>query len=185
MADSWFDRLERRFEVTHHPTQLIAGVCESYTLEQTKKLLDQGVSITRHVKTTTTFAKYTNVFGEAGDKLADAAQGLDRAAKKSKTLVGDVKSACEISEAIAVLNRWVLEGSTISNQDAAKAFDKLFGGAANFFEKLPPPINQYARILSSVADFKFFSHMQDMMDPESPNTPRGRQLREIMQSMDR
>jgi hypothetical protein len=117
--------------------------------------------------------------------LADAASQLDGLIQKGKGAVGDVNSACEISKAVDVLNQWTLDGSKVSNQDAAKAFDQLFGGAANYFEKLPPPVNAYARVLSSIAEFKFFSNMQNIMDPESPNTPRGRVLREVWNSIDR
>lgn len=47
---------------------------------------------------------------------------------------------------------------------------------------LPPPANAYAPILENCGSF--FVNMQTLMDPESPYTPRGRQVREIMRSMD-
>jgi hypothetical protein len=185
MADSWLQQLQKRFESTFHPSHMAAGVCKSYTLTQVRDLLAHGASITDRAKSTGAFARYADVLGPGGEKLADAAERLDDYAQKGATAVGDVKGACEVAEAIVVLDKWVLPNGAVSNQDAAKAFDKLFGGAAHFFEKLPPPINAYASILSGVAEFNFFSRMQDIMHPESPNTPKGRALREVMESMDR
>ena len=90
---------------------------------------------------------------------------------------GDVSAACEISEAIAVLNQWNVSGSSVRNEDAAKAFDQLFGGAARYFEKLPFPASAYAQILKTVRDNNFFTNMSKLLDSENPNTPAGQQLR--------
>lgn len=179
------ERLKKRFEHTFPSASAAAGICDSYTLDQTRDLLAHGASISQRAKTATAFLKYSDVLGSGGDKLAEAATKLDGLIKKGKGAVGDVSSACEISEAVDVLNQWTLDGSKVSSQDAAKAFDKLFGGAAHYFEKLPPPVNAYARVLSSIAEFKFFSNMQNIMDPESPNTPRGRQMRQVLDSIDK
>lgn len=179
------ERIKRRFEQTFSSANRLAGVCDSYTLDQTRDLLEHASSISSRAKNTAAFLKYSDTLGAGGDKLAEGAKRIDGLIKTGKGAIGDVQSACDISEAVEVLNRWVINGSHVSNQEAAQAFDKLFGGAAHYFEKLPPPVNAYAKVLSSVAEFSFFSHMQDIMDPESPNTPRGRQLREVMESMDR
>lgn len=185
MADSLIERLKRslsdRFERTFSRAHM-SGVCDSYTLDQVRDLLEHGASISRRAKTATAFVKYSDVLGSGGDKLADAAGKLDGLITPGKTTVGDVRAACEISDAIAVLNQWTVDGTAVSNRDAARAFDRLFGGVATFFERLPPPINQYSRVLSAIAEFKFFSHMQDVMDPASPNTPKGRALHEAMEA---
>jgi hypothetical protein len=185
MTESWIDRVVNRFESTFHPAHMVAGVCKSYTAAQVAQMLDHGASIASRASTAGSFARYANVLGPGGEKLADAAERLNQLAEKGASAANDVKSACEISEAVALLNRWTQSKTAISNQDAAKAFDKLFGGAANYFAKLPPPVNAYAQILSSVAEFSFFSNMQRLMDPENPGSARGRQLREVMESMDR
>jgi len=183
MPETWLDRVKRRFELTFHPTRLIAGVCESYTLTQARSLFEHASSITDRAKTAGAFAKYANVLGDAGSRYADAVKMIDDYAQKGNSVMVDTTSACEISDAIATLNRWTLDKTTVSNQQAAKAFDKLFGGTSTFFQKLPPPFNAYASVFANIAAFNFFSHMQDLLDPESPNTPRGRQLREIMKNI--
>jgi len=96
---------------------------------------------------------------------------------KGSNAAGDVSAACEISEAISVLNDW--SNSKASSQQAAKAFDQLFGGAARYMGKLPFPANAYAKLLAGIKDYNFFSNMQKTMDIENPNSPEGRQLQEL------
>jgi hypothetical protein len=162
---------------------MVAGICKSPTLDQVKDLLTHAASLADKAKSATAFAKYAQVLGPAGEKLDRAADDIGKLIKKGKSISGDVSAACEISEAVAVLNDWSLPNSKTSSQDAAKAFDRLFGGAANFFEKLPPPVNAYAQIFAEVSKNNFFSNMRDQLDPESPNTPRGRAMREVLDSM--
>lgn len=92
----------------------------------------------------------------------------------------DLRAVSQIHEAIKVLNQpgVIAPGSKL----AAKAFGQLFVGAGRFAAKLPPPANIYAPFLQRCGDF--FVNMQGLLDPEGP-TPRGRQLREIMQEIDR
>jgi hypothetical protein len=174
------DFIKRTYEHTFHKAQFVAGHCSAPTLEQVKDLLEHGSSLTEKAKRTTAFAKYSGILGTAGDKLDGAAESINDLMKRGSSAAGDMSAACEISEAISVLNQWNTSGGSASNQDAAKAFDQLFGGTARFFSKLPPPANVYANIFSEIAKNNFFSRMQDLMDPESPNTPSGRMMRDIM-----
>jgi hypothetical protein len=183
MAESWIDRVVKRFQSTFHPAHMLAGVCQSYTASQVADLLAHGASITSRASATAAFARYADVLGPGGAKLADAAGRLNKLAEGGAAVANDVKSACAISDAVSVLNKWTRPNSSISNDDAAKAFDQLFGGAATYFEKLPPPVNAYAQILSSVAEFNFFSNMRKKLDPEQ-RAAGGRQLREIMEGLE-
>jgi hypothetical protein len=185
MAETFLERFARRFEETFPSANRLAGVCNSYTLDQMRDLLKHGASISNRAKGATAFVQHTDILGKGGDKLAESAQAIDGLVKKGSSAVGDTKAACEISEAVDVLNKWNLSNSTVTNQEAAKAFDKMFGGASRYFEKLPPPINAYSQIFSTIAEFSFFSNMQRLMDPENPNSQRGRRLKEIYDSIDK
>ena len=58
-----------------------------------------------------------------------AVEKINEVTSKVSGVAGDVSAAREISKAIDVLNKWAVPGSRTSSEDAAKAFDKLFGGA--------------------------------------------------------
>jgi hypothetical protein len=177
---SFVQDVERRFEDTFHRAHIVAGVCNSPTLEQVKDLLEHAEKLTEKAKSTTEFANSIQLLGQAGERLAGAADAIDGVTKKGNEVAGDVSAACEISEAVAVLNDWNSPNSKTSSQDAAKAFDKLFGGAARYMEKLPFPANQYAQLLSAIAENSFFSRMQKTMDfTNDPNNPEGSQLLQL------
>ena len=180
MGDGVLARLKERFESTFHPFHTISAACKSPTLEQMKDVLEHASSITERAKRVTGFAAKANVLGEAAEKLDKAAEQLNSLVEKGDKVAGDMTAACQIVEAVEVLNQWTLDSASVSNQEAAKAFDKLFGGAARFFKKLPWPASAYADIFAEIAKDNFFSRMQDLMDPESPNTPRGRAMREAL-----
>jgi hypothetical protein len=159
---------------------MVAGICGSPNLEQVKDLLEHAEQLTERAKSRTEFANATGMLGEGGEQLAGAASAIHDVAEKGSNFAGDVSAACEISEAIDVLNDWALPNTRTSSQDAAKAFDRLFGGAARYMGKLPFPANQYAKLLAAVSDYNFFSHMQKTMDfTNNPNNPEGRQLLEL------
>ena len=155
----WLDDLEKKFEDTFHSTHLIAGICSVHDQAQVKELLEHGEKLTKIAKTTTSFANSAHLLGKGGDQLAGAADALAKTVK----VAGDVNAACEISEAISVLNEWSMPGTRVSNEDAAKAFDKLFGGAGRYMGKLPPPANAYASILKEIGKYNFFANMQRKM----------------------
>jgi len=183
MAETWFDKLKRavsdQFERTFSSAHMSAGVCSSYSLTQVRDLLKHGASISKRAKTAGAFVKYSGVLGSGGDKLAEAAGKIDGLVKKGSTAVGNANAACEISNAVSVLNRWTVDSKAVSREEAAQAFDHLFGGTATFFERLPPPVNQFSKILSTIAEFNFFGQMQDLMHPENSNA-HGRAMRQAM-----
>ena len=111
---------------------------------------------------------------------ADALGGVRKGIGTAQSVCMDAQAIVRIHEAIKVLNQpgVVTPGSKV----AAEAFGQLFVGAGRFAAKLPPPANLYAQILENCGSF--FVNMQALMDPESPYTPKGHQLREIMRSME-
>ena len=130
-------------------------------------------------KTATEFANSVQVLGQGGDGLAGAANEIDKLVAKGSGFSGDISAACEISEAVSVLNDWALPNTRVSPQDAAKAFDRLFGGAARYMSKLPFPANTYAQLFSAIREYSFFSNMQKMLDPLNLNNSEVRQLLEL------
>jgi hypothetical protein len=161
---------------------VIAGVCDSPTVDQVKDLLEHAEALTEKAKSASAFANSIQALGDAGEKLNGAVEKINEVTSKASNIAGDVSAACEISDAIDTLNKWAVPGSRTSSADAAKAFDKLFGGAARFMGSLPFPANQYARIFSAIAENSFFSNMRELMDPGSPRTTEGRQLQELEKS---
>jgi hypothetical protein len=183
MGGSWFERIKKTFENTFHPAHAVAGLCSSPNLSQVKDLLEHAEKITKRAKYTAAFANSVDALGDAGEKLGGAVEKLNSLTEKSKTIIGDTSAACEISDAVSVLNDWSTN-SGVSNEEAAKAFDKLFGGAADFFKKLPPPANSYAQILAEIGRVSFFSNMQQLMDPATSRTSSGRQMQSVLDSID-
>ena len=167
MGDSWSDSVKKRIENTFHRAHLIAGICSSPTLEQVKDLLEHAEALTGKAKTVTGFVSQSQALGEAGEALDGAVEKLNKLVEGGTKLSGDMSAACEISEAVEILNDWNTPNSRVSNQEAAKAFDKLFGGAARYFAKLPFPASAYAQILDGIAKYNFFSSMQQKLDPET------------------
>jgi hypothetical protein len=68
-------------------------------------------------------------------------------------------------------------------QKAAKQFGKLFSSVGELSAYLPSPFNSYAAFIGGFGDF--FEDIRDKMDPESPNTPRGRSMNRSNKSTDR
>lgn len=165
------DDLIKTFEHTFQSTRLFAGVCSVPDQEQVKQLLEHGEKLAKIAQKTARFANSAQLLGKGGDQLAGAADALAKTAKG----VGDVSAACEISEAISVLNDWSTSNGSVTNEDAAKAFDKLFSGAGRYMGKLPPPANMYASVLKEIGKYSFFANMQKMM----MNSSERRQLEEM------
>jgi hypothetical protein len=165
------DDLKKTFESTFQSTRLFAGVCGVPDQAQVKQLLEHGENLTKIAKNTSSFANSAQMLGKGGDQLAGAADALEKAVKG----IGDVNAACEISQAISVLNEWSMPNTRVSNEDAAKAFDKLFGAAGRYMGKLPPPANAYANILNDIGKYNFFANMQGKM----MNSSERRQLEQL------
>ena len=98
-------------------------------------------------------------------------------ADKTKSWLGDVKAACGIYEAVSVLDDWLRPNSKVSARET-KAFDKLFAGAAHYFEKLPPPAYSYASVLAEIVNTGLLSKMLGSMDPGYPMTSEGQAFQE-------
>lgn len=156
-----------------------AGLCVG-TLSDVEEYLEKGESYAKYAYNTAEFVGQNAALAEQLRKGAEGLGGLRKGVSKAKKVCGDVKAASNIGSAILVLNAW--QDGKVGQKEAAKAFDLLFSGAGRFASKLPPPLNAYGDLLSGIGVAKFFTGMQDKMDPESPNTPRGRALREAMQA---
>jgi len=165
--------IKKKFENTFHPANAIAGICTSPTLEQVQDLLEHAEELVKRAKTVTAFANSVDALGDAGEKLAEATESLHGLVEKGAGIAGDVSAACEISDAVSVLNKWSMQDSGVTNEDAAKAFDQLFKGAAHFFKKLPRPWNEYARLFEEIGIVSFYSNMQGIFDPDNFHNMKG------------
>jgi hypothetical protein len=183
MSDFW-QSLKKKHEHTFVRSKSIPDFCSSYNIEQVKSLVEHAANQTKRAKNVAAFANTAVELGKAGEKLEAAADKLHEITEKSSTAIGDVKAACDIAEAVSVLNDWGTPNSKTSNEEAAKAFDKLFGGVADYFEKLPPPVNSYAKILEEIGRTNFFSNMRAKMDFTGPGTTEGRALQDLEKSGD-
>lgn len=97
---------------------------------------------------------------------------------------GDVAAIGRMGEAIAVLNGWAATPPTRTPDEAAAAFDLLFGAAGRFSARLPFPVNTYAPILEAIGISRFFSGMRVLLDPER-RPSGGRQMRAVLEELDR
>jgi hypothetical protein len=162
---STWEAIKKRYEETFHPAHVVAGLCKDLRLEQVKDLLEHAKSVTDKAKTVTTIGNDIGVLGEAGEKLEKSVEEIDKVLEKGEKRVLDLDAACDISEAMDVLGDWGLPGSKTSNEEAAKAFDKLFGGAARFMSKLGYPATIYAEYFKAISKYNFFSNMNKEIDP--------------------
>ena len=111
-------------------------------------------------------------------RLVESADKLDAVA--SKLSLG-IKRKSDFEAVYGIYQAWRdLDPASIraNPQRAARKFGKLFKHAGTIAKYLPPPLDAYADFLGGFEDF--FENMRDKMDPESPNTPRGRALRKVM-----
>ena len=177
------ERIKKKFETTFHKANL-SDACTALNPEKVKDLLEHAQQVTDRAKTATIFANSIDALGDAGEKLGVAVEKINASLEKSVQVTGDVSAACQINEALSVLNKWKLKTNPTpeDGQEAAKAFDKLFGGAATYMKSLPFPANQYARVLEAISQYSFFSHMAGYNNPDTWTGPEGRQLRELEKS---
>ncbi|RBI85069.1 hypothetical protein DRV85_10435 [Rhodosalinus halophilus] len=129
------------------------------------------------------------ISSSASKQLKEAADGI--AAVKSKiSTVKDVRDKMDaffrLKDAVEVLEGWPHKG--VSDEAAAAAFDEMFGAAAVFAESLPPPIDQYAKILKQVKVASFFQNMQRLGASRvggNASTPTGRQMQKVNEILER
>ena len=114
---------------------------------------------------------------------AEFSEGLTTGAVQLDKIAGALESGVKVhknaSAVIGLYKAWnaIDSGSVRSNpQQAARAFGSLFRHAGTIGEQLPFPAPMAAALLKETGDF--FENMRDKMDPESPNTPRGRMFRQ-------
>jgi hypothetical protein len=160
-------------------THATAGICTP-SVDHLKDYLEKAKQYTEKAKTTRNFVAMSPV--ELPAQLFKASEALSQVIEKIDAIdkhLGDIRAACEISDAIMVLNSWAADPDG-DNAKAAAAFDKLFGALSIYLSKLPPGINQYARIFEQIGFAKFFTNMRGLLDPENPRTPSGSAMKDAM-----
>jgi hypothetical protein len=179
LSNSVSAKAHNLYERTFHPAHMIAGICKSPTVDQVNDLLKHAASLTKKAKGASAFANSIGALDRAGQQLNRAVEAIDDATKKGAKLSADVSAACEISDAIEVLNTWTPSGGGASSEEAAKAFDKLFGGVGHFMARLPTPLDQFADIFAAIAKYNFVANIQSQQDPGGAGSTSGRLMREI------
>ena len=168
-----------------HKIKSIAGICTP-NLKQTKDMLKKANEFVKKAHQTTSFISLHPDMPEQLRKANAAIGKVREGVSKLSKGANDVSAACEIGDAISTLNSWVEDKKT--NAEAAAAFDKLFGGIANFASKLPPPTNAYADVLKGISVAKFFANMNRLGDSRAGlnrSTPTGNQMADVMSELDR
>lgn len=129
------------------------------------------------------------ISNDASGRLNDAVRGIG-AVKSRISTVNDVRGKLDaffkLKDAVEVLEGWPDDG--VTDEEAAAAFDEMFGAAAVFADSLPPPINQYARVLEQVQISSFFGNMQRLGASRvggNDSTPTGRQMQMVLEEFDR
>ena len=74
MSHRWFRREKRRFEDSYHAANLVAGVCDALSLGQVGDLLEHAEKVTKRAKEAAAFANSAGALGDAGEKVALAAE---------------------------------------------------------------------------------------------------------------
>lgn len=168
----------RQPENTYSSAHYIAGVCKSYNFKQVRDMLVHGRNMLGRANKAS-LAGAAAGLGKREHVLSAAVDDMNRMLARGADFAGNATAACDIADAIVVLNHcWLSHDKGCSEADAARAFDKLFGGAGRYMEALPPPLNQYARIFHEIAQDNFFANMQRAMNPLY--TSEGPQLRAAM-----
>lgn len=110
MVGQW---VKKQFEILYHKGKVLAGNCSSPTLEDMQKLLENAEGLTKRAKTVSEFSNAVGVLGEAGDTMGEVVNKINELGEKAKTMVGDVRAACEISKAISMTGRRAMARSAI------------------------------------------------------------------------
>jgi hypothetical protein len=164
----------------HRAHILLVGCKTYYTPEQVTDLLTYATSLTGKAKTAFEVKGWFDTLSKAEAQLQKAVGDIDAKLKQAKHLAAIADAGCTIAAAIGVLETWDPQGnSRTSSADAAKAFDKLFGGVAHFMGYLPAPLNQYKSIFDGIAEYGFFSSLQAKLDPGGSGSTSGRMQQQI------
>jgi uncharacterized protein YgbK (DUF1537 family) len=166
--------------VYHKANILVCGFVHSYTAEQVKDLMNQGASLAGRAKTVFEVEGAFRTLSRAEEQLQSAVGEINAKLKEGEHLASHASAACEISEAIGVLNTWDLQSnSRTSSEQAAKAFDQLFGGVASFMHYLPFPLSLYEDTFKDIAKYGFFSNIRNMQDPGGSGSTSGRMMQQV------
>lgn len=113
------------------------------------------------------------------EQHAKKLRGMSEKVDKGVGLISKTKAIIGVYKALKYL-----DASTIRDDRYASAvlFGDLFYHAGTIAEMLPPPTNEYAAVLKAAKPI--FIGTVNNMDPLSPNTERGRYLRQILAEMD-
>lgn len=178
-----FENLKNAADHLWHKTNSTAGFC-SANITTIHDYLEKGETYARRAGQLSDFVAGNSEVANQLKKGADAIGQIKKPVSAAKNICANYRAAQDLSDALFILNQWVKTPPGVDNATAAKAFDKLFGAAGQFADKLPVPLKSYALILNQISISSFFSNMQRIMDPESDATPRGRVLHRIMEEMD-
>ncbi len=139
-----------------------------------RDLLDYGRSLTGKAKTGFAIKGAFDTLSKAEQQLQSAVADIDAKLKEASHLAAIADAGCTIAGALTVLDSWDPQGNShTSSADAAKAFDDLFGGVADFMSYLPAPLDQYKGIFEGIGKFGFFAHMQNKMISTGSETTGG------------
>jgi hypothetical protein len=174
------------FDSLWYKISATVGLCTP-TAAQLSDYLQKAEEHTRRAKNLADFGALDPRLQKSLQSSADAIGAVHGYVEKAVTVAGDVTAACEIGQAVSVLNKWAASPNG-DNRAAAEAFDKLFGGVARYAEKLPGPVSAYAKVLDQISVSQFFTNMQALGDSRVGNntrTPTGRQMKEVLDELDR
>lgn len=170
----------------YYKVKATAGFCPA-NQERLADYLAKAEQYTKYARQTSSMASFHPDLPEKLKNAGDAIANVHGYVSKAKSLNQDVSAACEIGDAIKVLNVWANDPKA-DNRLAAAAFDKLFGGVARYAEKLPFPANSYAPVLAQIKIAQFFTKMQALGESRvggNELTPTGRQMKLVMEELDR
>jgi hypothetical protein len=171
MANNFLDALFIKVKTT-------AGLCTP-NMEQLRNYIEKGREYTDLAKSTSSFVAMSPDLPAQLTKANEAMGKVLANFEKIDSHLGDIRAACEISEAVKVLNAWA-KNPNADNAKAAVAFDKLFGGLSEYIYKFPTPIGQFSIIFKQIGIGKFFTGMQRIMDRSGQGqqyTPTGKALK--------
>lgn len=170
----------------YYKVKATAGLCTP-TVDHLKDYLEKAKQYTEKAQQTSKFVSVSpgipDQLTQANESIGGILESLDSVEKHA----GDIGAACQISEALSVLNEWASNPNG-DNAKAAAAFDKLFGGLSVYAAKLPAPANAYAKILNQISVSQFFTNMQRLGESRvggNTSTPTGKAMKDVLDELDR
>ena len=170
----------------YYKVKATAGFCPA----NQERLADYLAKAEQYTKYAQQASSIASLHPDLPDKLKNAGDAISNVhgyVAKANNINQDLGAACEIGDALKVLSVWANDPKA-DNRLAAAAFDKLFGGVARYAEKLPFPVNSYAPVLAQIKIAKFFTNMQALGESRvggNELTPTGRQMKAVMEELDR